>query len=524
MTGATRGEMTFPEVVVAEVAGGRQPLLCFTIVFHPDMDRVGECARMAVRDGSEVAVSRLKPRFSQPRRDGSKPLSDRYLSRSPVKFQWSGDHLLLNASAAGTSLMLDGALVSGSFRLGGDRLRRGVVIVLARRVVLFMQLAEAIEIAADPCGLVGESPALQRLRFRVGELAVSDAPVLLLGESGTGKELVAKALHGRSLRGRSKLLTINMAAIPAELAAAELFGASRGAYTGADRDKPGYFQQADGATLFMDEIGVTPAAVQSQLLRALESGEVQPAGGGIRTVDVRVISATDANLDRADEHRFNTALRHRLGALEISLPALRERRDDIGRLVFHYLAHYARESGSPDLLGVGIGDPAVVAHWALLLSGMASYEWPGNVRELRNFCRQIILASAAAGNLTIPENVLTALVGKPVADPVREGAADDAEGKSAYRMASRLEEDEVCEAMKASRWEVAGAARGLRVSRPALYKRIKQIPGLRLASDISVAELEETWRCCGGELERAVEMLEVSRAALQQRWRALDLL
>jgi two-component system nitrogen regulation response regulator GlnG len=362
---------------------------------------------------------------------------------------------------------------------------------------------------------------VQSLRKQIDSVAPSDAPVLLLGESGTGKELVARAIHRRSPRREAALVAINMAAIPTELASAELFGARRGAYTGADRDKAGYFMQAEGGTLFMDEIGAASPSVQTQLLRVLETGEIQPAGGGIRAVLLRVISATDANLDDA-EQGFSKALRHRLGGLELRLPPLRERRDDIGRLVVHFLQHYFTEAGAGDQLQKSFEDPPVVARWSVLLAAMAAYPWPGNVRELRNFCRQVVLFSEGTGTLLIPDNALESLA--PPASDGREQPSEPAGDGGTYRKASRLSDDEVCEAMKSVSFEISRAARELNVARPSLYKRIESVPGLRLTSDLSIAELEEAFRESGGEPELGAQLLQVSRSALQRRWRALELL
>jgi two-component system nitrogen regulation response regulator GlnG len=531
MPDINRAQMTCPEVILGELSGGQRSVLRVTIVFHPSLDRVGETCDLDVLAGEEVNLSRLSPLFSAPRSNKAAPLADSYISRKPITLQWCNAELLLNIPAAGSSLLLGGERVADSCRISGHRIRQGLVLVLARRVVLHLQLDQPHAVQPDLCGLVGESNVLQKLRAQICQLALSDAPVLLLGESGSGKELVARAIHRRSLRQDVDMLAINMAAIPTELAASELFGAGRGAYTGADRKKAGYFQCADGGTLFMDEIGETPVAVQPQLLRALESGEVQPAGGGICTVDVRIISATDAELDHGGERFFSTALRHRLGALELRLPSLAERRDDIGRLLFHFLSCFEGDSGVPGRVQQGLSDPTVAAQWALLLSSMAMYDWPGNVRELRNYCGQIALATASADKLSLPDNILRTLAAnpqrsasEPEATGVRESLPNDPSEHRRYRAASVLDDEEVHAAMSAAVWEVAAAARELNVSRPALYKRLERIPTIRLASDIPVAELQEAWHRCGGEVERAVALLEVSRTALQQRWRALDLL
>jgi two-component system nitrogen regulation response regulator GlnG len=199
------------------------------------------------------------------------------------------------------------------------------------------------------------------LRGEIASVAATDAPVMLRGESGTGKELAARAIHDFSARSDQRLVAVNMAAIPTELAAAELFGVRKGAFTGADASKPGYFQQAAGGTLFLDEVGACPEPVQPQLLRALQSGEVQPAGGSIETVDVRVVSATDAALEAQG---FSAALLHRLAVVNLRVPPLRERVEDVGLLFFHFLREFERDA-SISLHGPQM-DPVTHGQWAAL--------------------------------------------------------------------------------------------------------------------------------------------------------------
>ena len=203
------------------------------------------------------------------------------------------------------------------------------------------------------------------------------------------------------------MVSVNMAAIPSELAAAALFGSSRGAFTGADRTTLGYFEQAQGGSLFLDEIGEASLEVQPLLLRALQQREIQVVGGVIRRIDVRVISATDAALD-AVGCDFKAALRHRLGAFEIVLPPLREHPEDIGELLLYFLQGSAAEAQRSEVLPHAQSPERDIAAWAILFFRFVSYSWPGNVRELANFAQQIILASEK--NLTLNENVYSAFL------------------------------------------------------------------------------------------------------------------
>lgn len=223
--------------------------------------------------------------------------------------------------------------------------------------------------------LIGDDAAMTGVRQLVGKVGPTEAPVLILGESGTGKELVARAVHAASKRAGAPLQVVNCAALAESLVESTLFGHVKGAFTGADDTRPGLFERADGATLFLDELGELPLAIQAKLLRALEQGEVQRLGDSVvRTVDVRVIAATNRDLaSEAAAGSFREDLYHRLSVLEITLPPLRERPGDIDRLTDHFLGQVAGQIGGdvPSL------EPA--AKTALLRCA-----WPGNVRQLRN--------------------------------------------------------------------------------------------------------------------------------------------
>jgi len=220
--------------------------------------------------------------------------------------------------------------------------------------------------------LVGISAAMRKLRAAVARLANQDVSILIQGESGTGKELVARALHERGPRRPHRFVPLNCGAIPESLIDSELFGHSKGAFTGATSDRPGVFVEADGGTLFLDEIGDMPTGVQARLLRVLQEGEVRPVGGSsMRKVDVRVIAATHVDLGAAVEQgKFRQDLYYRLNVVVLQVPPLRDRLDDLPLLA----AHFLRKHG-------GANPPSLSA---VALEHMAQYSWPGNVRELEN--------------------------------------------------------------------------------------------------------------------------------------------
>jgi len=232
--------------------------------------------------------------------------------------------------------------------------------------------------------LVGESEAMRTVKQRVAKVARGMAPVLIRGESGTGKELVARALHASSQRAHGPLVAVNCGAIPENLLEAEFFGARKGSYTGATQDRVGYFQAAQGGTLFLDEIGDLPLAMQSKLLRAIQERSVRPLGSTQEeTVDVRIISATHHDLASAVQAgRFRQDLYYRLNVIEIFIPPLRERREDLPALCQALLARIALESSSqvPKLT------PAAIA-------AIATHPLPGNVRELENLLHRAVALS-----------------------------------------------------------------------------------------------------------------------------------
>jgi two-component system nitrogen regulation response regulator GlnG len=500
-------QSTLPEV---ELPCARDTPLCrLTILYHPETDRIGE---VLDQDGGEsLSLGRNDGYFQPPRGGEALPLQDPFLSRKPLRVDTAPDGLVLLRPRHGSSLSVNGVVVNEQRRVSRAELERGVVLVLARRILLYLHLPDGVPPVPDDCGLVGEADALQALRRLICQGAAKSRQVLLLGESGTGKELVARALFERSDRASRPFVTVNMAAVPPDLAAAELFGVRRGAFTGADRDKPGFFRLADGGTLFLDEIGATTPGVQAQLLRVLESGEIQSPGGAVERVDVRVLSATDARVD-AEGGGFSTALRHRLGAFEIRLPPLRERIEDLGRLMSSFLGDFLRHPR--------FEEPALVGQWVLLVSQLAAFSWPGNVRQLRNFCEQVVVASDGSAGLRVPDSILRTLEAESNVTTAYPGETVSTQ----RRRVAELKDQQVRQAMAQENWEVTAAARRLRISRSALYRRIAAIPGLSLAADIPGEEIGRVLRQHGGDLPAAAAALRVSATALRDRCEALELL
>ena len=258
--------------------------------------------------------------------------------------------------------------------------------------------------------IIGKAPAMQEVFRAIGRLANSNATVLINGESGTGKELVAQALHQHSARASQPFLALNMAAIPRDLLESELFGHERGAFTGAQNRRAGRFEQANGGTLMLDEIGDMPAELQTRLLRVLADGEFYPVGAHTpKKVDVRIIAATHQNLEqRVRDGQFREDLFHRLNVIRIQIPSLRERREDIPLLMRHFLQQAASE--------LQVETKTLTDDAAQLLSTL---DWPGNVRQLENLCR--LLTVMAPGQEIHVEDLPDELTGG-AAEAVPAGA------------------------------------------------------------------------------------------------------
>ena len=309
-------------------------------------------------------------------------------------------------------------------------------------------------------GLIGSAPAMQEIFDLVGRVAHTDVPVLIQGESGTGKELVAAAIHEASRRSSGPFVAMNCAAVPETLLESEFFGHERGAFTGAVRARPGRFRQAHGGTIFLDEIGAMRVDLQAKLLRALQDQKIQPLGStGSVQVDVRILAATGENLEVAiREKRFREDLYYRLNVVPITLPPLRERREDIPLLLDHFLSKAVRKF-----------EKEPVGASSELLERLQMYSWPGNVRELENCVERMVLLARSA-HLTpadLPPNI-------------RRGTEPGEEVDDLFQLPAagvRLQELErhlIVQALERTRGALGPAARLLGISYKTLQYRVRK--------------------------------------------------
>lgn len=304
--------------------------------------------------------------------------------------------------------------------------------------------------------IIGTSRALQTVFRVVEKVADTTASVLIEGESGTGKELIARAIHYKSSRAAKPFLAVNCGALPESILESELFGHTKGAFTGATGDKKGLFRSADGGTLLLDEIGEMPLALQVKLLRALQEHEVTPIGSSVPVkFDARIIAATNKNLEtEAAENRFREDLFYRLNVIEINLPPLRERREDIPLLAKHFAAKFAKEQHTAEKI---IGKEA--------MSALLNYEWRGNVRELENAVeRAFILSSDEIELENLPPKI-------------KSGAANNYEIRDPQGIRPTLEEMErryIRETMAAVEDDKTAAAEILGIDLSTLYRKLKR--------------------------------------------------
>jgi PAS domain S-box-containing protein len=323
-------------------------------------------------------------------------------------------------------------------------------------------LQEEIKTSHDFEEIVGESSPLRQALHRVDQVSGTNATVLILGETGTGKELVARAIHNRSPRKERPLVKVNCAALPAPLIESELFGHEKGAFTGAAAQRTGRFEVADGGTIFLDEIGDLPMELQVKLLRVLQEGEFERVGStSTLTVDVRVIAATNRNLERGvREGTFRSDLYYRLGVFPVTLPPLRERREDIPSLVWHFVKRHQHKMGK-----------TIETVSQSVMSSLQEYEWPGNVRELENVIERAMILSP--GSTLIVDEAFTAAVSDPSFRVPQRGL-------------NEVERRHIVEVLDECRWKIKGrgnAAERLGLKPSTLRDRMKKLgitrPGLR---------------------------------------------
>ncbi len=490
----------FRTVALSEEEGSYR--LRLTLVFHPDLERIGAHTDLQtwpldqpLKPLAGTVIGRHTPTLSDAR-----SIDEPHVSRTALRIEQryrTADlsSLSLRIEAGPSSDARIGAAGAADCFVDSRELKRGVPLRLGHGVVALLRLVGPITPVIDvdfAPGLLGASVELAQVRALLASVASSDLPVLIVGESGVGKELAAQALHEGSHRRAKPLVTVNMAAIPEGLAASELFGAEKGAFTGATA-RQGYFREAHAGSLFLDEIADTPETIQVQLLRALEQGELQVVGGKIERVDVRLIAATDGAIDEVSG--FRQALLNRVAGFTVAIPPLRHRLEDIGPQAAQLLSSLATDHPQGQFVACG-DDPQVAAHWGRIIFDALLHDWPGNSRELH-----FALRRAALERPRMREQ------GRPLSGAV-------------LAMAIPVDDDSLFAIHKDNDFELKATADCLGWSRQKLYRRIHLHPALRLAQDIPNADIRAAlaqW----DDLADVARSLYVSLRALRLRLKQL---
>jgi len=326
-------------------------------------------------------------------------------------------------------------------------------------------------------GMIGEHPSIKKIQEIIQRVAVTDATVLITGESGTGKELAARAIHTLSLRADRPFVPVNCAAIPENLLESELFGHTRGAFTGAHSARAGMFQLANHGTILLDEVSELPLPLQAKLLRVLQDGAVRSVGSDQPVnVNVRVIAATNRDLaHQVEKGTFREDLFFRLQVIPLHLPPLRARRSDIPLLIHHFLERSNRKHG----LSVAISREAMIYLW--------EYDWPGNIREMENLVeRLVILSENGVTDLKdLPANIRSFVSDKKTPQPTLSGGQIDLR-EATEKLQFRLME----EAMRLANGNKSAAARMLGLKRTTLVAKLRRKPSANAAEMSPSAESE----------------------------------
>jgi DNA-binding NtrC family response regulator len=498
---------------LSAMSKGASPLLGLTIVWHPDQSRIGEQFVGGTSAGL-VEISRFLPLFRKPGSEGL-ALGHGGISRDPVRILRDAvDGIEIHLPASRMVVELNGHEIHETRYLSAENIEAGQILGLGRTILVCLHWMRCLPKNNPVAGLLGVGSAAIVARDQIRQVAGTDLPVLLLGETGTGKEIAARAIHALSKRNSARLVTVNMAALNESLAAADLFGAVKGAYTGAQTTRQGLFAEAEGATLFLDEIGNTPATVQPMLLRVLEGGDYRPLGAQKdQHSSARIIAATDQELD---SESFNQALLRRLESFVIHLPPLRARREDIGVLIVHLL----NTSALAQVNGTTISLPTT------LITELASYDWPGNIRQLAHVLKRAMLALQMGETPSLdslvkisPERISSSGTLKldPSMPPTTSSAAR-------HKKPAELSEQTILNAMENNDWYIQAAAQELGISRPSMYKLLEAHAQIRRIEQISEEEIRQSLETSAGDVERCASLLKTPSEALRRHLRGLGLL
>lgn len=440
--------------------------LCLIVLWHPDLTFVGSHHNCIFSHDGNLSINRFTPTFESLNDNNPRPLASPRISRTPIRIESLGkDKFRITPPHSAMEVKINGAYSSEpqiAHLKDKDDL---ICITISDAIILGLCHLPKQQFINISNSLLGMSIAINATRNLISKYAATDLPIMLIGETGTGKELAAHDIHNNSDRSSKPLISTNMATLPTELATAELFGSQKGAFTGSSQDRKGLFGEAEGGTLFCDEIGDTPHSVQPMLLRAVETCYIRPLGqdADVKT-DIRIITATDRRIDESTSDRsFNTPLYHRLSATQIIMPTLRNRLVDIPILLVHFL------------LENPLWHEKNLKINSSLLFELIQYNWPGNVRELKNVANQILLG----------ENP------KLIKNKEVEPNSNSRKAKTIYRSHHSITEAELIKALDQNEWLIKPTASSLSISRTSCYELIKNCYIIRQPEDIPKKEIQE---------------------------------
>lgn len=489
------------------------------IACHPDPNRLGEFASLdGLMQFKEQELNRHWPEFHPAGSSIGEGLGVPHVSRKAMRMERiSGLDIMLHRQHYSAPVHVDQQPLQERLLITEQDLERGVELSLGDHVMLWLTCMPMPSLVHDDLGLVGVSAAMHKVRERIHKVAPADEPVLIRGATGCGKELVAQALYRQSERFNKPFVAVNIAALQPSLAVSELFGSTKGAYTGATSDRKGYFQAANNGTLFLDEIGEASQEVQAMLLRALENHEVVPVGATEASqVNVRILAATDANLEQQGEGAFKQPLLHRLSSYQIVLPPLAERREDIPALLRNFMQMQWQKTHGQQEIPASTQQPLLSND---VMRQLLRAPWPGNVRQLRNVARQMLLDAVEGQPLRLDQQLLT-MLDHAEPNPV-DSAAEAVPARK--RRPSQISRDELASVLQQNRYELQATAEQLGISRASVYQLIERHPDLRHTTDFSDDELIASYETCGGDLEKMMERLQVSQIGLRRRLRSMGL-
>ncbi len=478
----------------------RQTHPALRIEWHRNVGRIGQVAVLPTSEPSHV--SRMSGPFD--------PVEDVVLSRAPfLTVVDRGGPVEIRPRQTKMSIEINGRPFAEALTFSEKEVSAGIIILLTHEIVVCLHRLEFPVERGPTLGLVGDSDAMERVRRQILSVADLDTTVLVRGATGTGKELVALAVRSRSKRATRPFVRISLADVPGQTAASALFGHERGSFTGAAQAHPGLFLQADSGTLFLDEVALAAPEVQNMLLRVLETGEVRALGSNRdRKVDVRVIAATDERLEAAvGEGRFSEPLLYRLSGYEVRLPALRERREDVGALLLHFLRQELAAVGETDQLA---SRDLNERSWleASDVARIAMSELRGNVRGIRNLAKQLVISSRGARHARVDEVVRQKLA-------AAESSPSYAPSSSTPGQPGTVSDAEIVAALVRSDFNFTAAAKQLGIHRGTLYDRFRKNPSIaRDASTLTDTEILETHRRHAGDVAAMAADLRVSRKRL----------